>query len=210
MLGSSALAFAFWLILTQTGPATRTLLDFPADSNASAEWPNNPASTAWLAPDGYHLVAQEPAQFVAVSLHTTECPRDVQVTATFQKTGGPPGGGYAIILRDQEPEQRDGLAQVGRYYVLEVGDLGQVGIWRREGSRWVDVLSWTDSPAVQSGAAPNTLVARAVGSTLSLAVNGQEVLTKNDGLLPSGCTGVFLGGDGNQALLSQLTIEALQ
>ena len=52
--------------------------------------------------------------------------------ATFRKLIGPTGGGYGIIVRDQSPTLRDGASQDGRYVVLEVGDKGEVGMWRRE------------------------------------------------------------------------------
>jgi len=73
----------------------------------------------------------EPRLHAAVGVLTGQL-RDVLVTATFHKADGPPGGGYGIIVRDQGPGSRDGLNQGGHYYVLEVGDSGEVGIWRRD------------------------------------------------------------------------------
>ena len=74
---------------------------------------------------------------------------------TSAKLGGPDGGGYGIIVRDQRQGPRDGSSQDGRYYVLEVGDKGEVGIWRRDGDHWVDLLPWQHSDAVKTGTAPN-------------------------------------------------------
>ena len=37
----------------------------------------------------------------------------------------------------------------------EVGDKGEVGIWRREGDRWIDLLPWTRSDAVKPGNSTN-------------------------------------------------------
>ena len=78
------------------------------------------------------------------------------VTADFRKLGGPDGGGYGIIVRDQGRAPRDGSSQHGRYYVLEVGDKGEVGIWRREGDHWVDLLPWQHADAVSPGTAPTS------------------------------------------------------
>ena len=108
------------------------------------------------------------------------------VSATFRKVGGPPGGGYGIIVRDQGPGSHDGAQQGGSYYVLEVGDRGEVGIWRREEDRWVDIVPWTASTAVRGGNAENELSVNATGSYLSLRVNGAEVASRTDTALREG------------------------
>ena len=178
-------------------------------SQGNSEWPSDPNSTAWLAADGYHLFALQFQRFAAVGVVPAEQHlRGVLVSATFRKTGGPPGGGYGIIVRDQGPAPRDGLNQGGRYYVLEVGDLGQVGIWRREEDRWDEILGWTASNAVHPGAAENTLLVTAFGDQLTLSVNGAEVATSTDSVLSQGGVGVFLGGDQNQAVLTQVRIQS--
>jgi hypothetical protein len=133
--------------------------------------------------------------------------QDVVVTASFRKVGGPAGGGYGIIVRDQGPAPRDGTNQQGRYYVLEVGDKGEVGIWRREGSNWVDLVPWQRASAVKPGSATNELTVKANGARLSLSVNGEEVAAREDGSLAVGNVGVFVGGDGNQVALDQLSIR---
>jgi hypothetical protein len=187
----------------------RVLVDVVPRPGLAADWPSDPNSTAWLAADGYHLFARQFQHFVAVGLVPADQQlRDVLVSATFHKTSGPPGGGFGIIVRDQGPPPRDGLNQVGAYYVLEVGDLGQVGIWRREDDQWREILGWTASTAVHPGAAENTLVVRTSGEQLTLAVNGTQVATRTDAVLSQGGVGLFLGGDQNQAVLTQLTIQS--
>jgi hypothetical protein len=191
-----------------TAPAGRVLLDV-APRPGQPGWPSDPSSTAWLAEDGYHLFARQFQRFVAVGLLAADQqPRDVLVSATFHKTGGPAGGGYGIIVRDQGPPPRDGLNQGGRYYVLEVGDLGQVGIWRREEDRWDELVGWTASAAVRPGTAENTLLVRAAAEQLTLSVNGTQVATTTDTLLTRGGVGVFLGGDQNEAVLTQVRVES--
>ena len=165
-------------------------------------------STAWLARGAYHLLARHPGRFVAVGLPQLEPLRDVVVAGTFRKVGGPPGGGYGLIVRDQGPGPRDGVGQGGRYYVLEVGDRGEVGIWRREGDHWEDLLPWSPSDAVRPGAEPNVLSVRAIGPRLTFVVNGTQVASLEDATLPAGGVGVFLGGDGNEGRLEWLVVEA--
>jgi hypothetical protein len=172
-------------------------------------WPNNPQSTAWLGDGGYRLAARQPSQFVALRAPGSDRLSDVRVTGVFRKLGGPAGGGYGLILRDQSPARLDGVAQTGKFYVFEVGDRGEVGVWRRDGDTWVDILPWTPSPAVQSGGAPNELVAQARGSQLDFFVNGIQVASGQDAALSDGGVGVFVGGDGNDVLLNRFAVQPL-
>jgi hypothetical protein len=118
------------------------------------------------------------------------------------------GGGYGFILHDQGPGPRDGVNQNGRYYAVEIGDKGQIGIWRRDGDRWTDILPWTDASAVKPGEATNQLEIRASGDRMTVSVNGTDVQTVSDGALPFGGAGLFVGGDQNQVLVQDLTIQA--
>ena len=176
--------------------------------NSRRSWPNNLRSTAWLENGGYHLFARQPGQFVAVGAPATGRLGDVVVTATFRKVGGPPGGGYGVIVRDAGPSRRDGISQTGRYYVLEVGDKGEVGIWRREHDHWVDLVPWTRANVVRPGSATNELKVSAVGPLLTLTVNGTEVASVSDAALSEGTVGVFVGGDHNEVLLERYTVLA--
>jgi hypothetical protein len=91
--------------------------------------------------------------------------------------------------------------------VLEVGDRGEVGIWRREEDHWVDLVPWTPSGAVRACGATNQVTVRALGSRLTLLVNGVEVASVQDETLREGTVGVFVGGDLNEVLLERLLIQ---
>ena len=171
-------------------------------------WPNASTSTAWLDGGEYRLAPRQAHQFVAVGAPLSMPLGDVVVSARFRKVGGPPGGGYGVILRDQEPGSRDGVRQDGRYYVLEVGDRGEIGVWRRDGQEWVDLLPWTPSEVVRQGDAPNDLEVLAKGSRLTLIVNGVQVASQVDNQLPSGGVGVFVGGDGNHVALEHFMVRS--
>jgi hypothetical protein len=191
----------------QPTPApSATLLD-EHFSSATSDWPTTGQGTAWLSDDSYQLATRDAGQFVAVSAPLVQVPSNVVVSATFHKVGGPAGGGYGIILRDQGPAAQDGLSQAGRYYVLEVGDKGEAGIWRRETDHWVDLLAWQRTDAVKPGTASNELTVRAIGNVLSLAVNGVEVGARTDATYPTGRVGIFVGGDGNQVALERFTVQ---
>ncbi|HET6319558.1 MAG TPA: hypothetical protein VFG86_24130, partial [Chloroflexota bacterium] len=120
---------------------------------------------------------------------------------------GPAGGGYGLIVRSRDGASLDGASQVGHYYVFEVGDRGEVGVWLRDADRWVDLLSWSKSDAVKPGTATNELTVSAIGDHLSFLVNGIPVASQVDDMLHAGAAGIFVGGDGNQVALEHLTIR---
>ena len=178
---------------SQPSPTLRTVLDERFADNRRG-WPDDPQATAAFADGAYRLRARQPGRFVAV-------------TGMFRKVGGPPGGGYGLIVRDRGPGPRDGLYQGGQYYVLEVGDRGELGICRREGDHWVDLLPWTPSAAVRPGLAANELAVRAVGQRLTFFVNGVEVASRADPVLPDGGVGIFVGGDLNEVVAEHFAVQ---
>jgi LPXTG-site transpeptidase (sortase) family protein len=190
-----------------TEPMLPTLLDEHFADNRMS-WRDDRSSTTWFEVGTYRLAPQIPGQFVAIAAPVSVPLRDVVMTARFHKVGGPPGGGYGLILRDQEPTARDGVRQTGRYYVLEVGDRGQIGVWRRDEDHWVELLPWTSSDVVHPGNEPNELEAWASGPRLTLLVNGVQVASRVDDALASGGVGVFVGGDGNDVALERLSVRA--
>jgi hypothetical protein len=127
-------------------------------------WPSSPEGAAYLTSGSYRLVPRQAGQFVAIGAPIADALGDVIVTASFHKLSGPPGGGYGIMVRDQSPAPQNGTNQDGQYYVLEIGDKGEVGIWRRDHDRWADLLPWQKSDAVKVGNATNELSVRAIGT----------------------------------------------
>jgi hypothetical protein len=175
--------------------------------SSQSSWPNNPDSVAWFVDGGYRLAAKQPGQFVAIRAPIGAPFRDVVVTGNFRKVAGPAGGGYGLIVRDAGPGARDGINQTGRFYVFEVGDKGEYGIWRRDGDRWVDIVPWTTAPAVNPGNGPNSLSVQAIGSQLTFSINGQRVATQTDGTLQEGSVGIFVGGDGNEVVVERFVVQ---
>ena len=171
-------------------------------------WPDDPQGTTWLDEDGYRLFARQPGQFVAVGPPVAPPPRDVLVSGSLRKVGGPPGGAYGLIVRDQGPGPRDGLNQGGRFYVAAVDDRGLLGVWRREGYQWIDIVPWTWSTAVLRGESSNLLTMQVSGSHLSFMVNGILVASVDDQTLQAGTVGVYVGGDFNEVVLEQLAVQA--
>jgi Domain of unknown function (DUF4388) len=174
-----------------------------------ANWPSDPQGVALVTNGTYRIATHQAGQFVAIGAPIASVPADVVINATFRKLAGPAGGGYGVIVHDQGDQGvLDGTNQNGHYYVLEVGDKGEAGIWRRDGDHWVDLLPWQHADAIKSGTATNDVSVRAVGDTLSLSVNGTQIATRTDGLLAGGQAGLFVGGDGNQVAVSHFSIQA--
>jgi len=189
-----------------TAPVRQPLLDARFVARVAPGWLDNPPFATWT--DGaYRLQARQAARFVAVGAPIDQPPSDVIVSATFRKTGGPPGGGYGLVLRDQGPVPRDGANQTMSAYVFEAGDVGEFGIWRRDGGHWVDLVSWSPSAIVRPGGSPNDLAVRAVGKRFTFTINGTQVASIDDGVLTAGGVGVFVGGDFNEVALDHFTVE---
>jgi len=176
-------------------------------TNNSHTWPSNPQGTALVSSGSYQLQPRQAGQFVAIGAPGLEPLGDVVVTATFHKLDGPPGGGYGILVRDQSPTPQNGTSQNGRYYVLEVGDKGEVGMWRRDGDHWVDLMPWQHADAVRTDNAANEVSVRAIGDRLDLSVNGALVATRTDGTFTSGGVGLFVGGDGNHVAVDRFSVQ---
>lgn len=186
-------------------PPPRVVLD-ESFNTVRPGWPNDRQGTAAFGDGGYRLVARQSDRFVAVGAPLERRLRDVVVSGTFRKVGGPSGGGYGLIVRDQGPGPRDGVSQGGRYYVFEVSDLGEWGAWRREETRWVDLQPWAASPAVRRGNEPNELRLEALGARFRFLCNGVELATLEDPTLPEGGVGVYLGGDLNEVLVTRFVV----
>jgi multidrug efflux pump subunit AcrA (membrane-fusion protein) len=170
------------------------------------QWPTNPRGAAWWSGGIYNMLSATD-QFVAVGAPLSQPLADVTVTATFRKVGGPAGGGYGIIVRDQDPSSHDGTNQSGDFYAVEAGDEGTVGIWRRAGGEWVDIVPWTKSDVVRAGTEENTLSVEAAGDQLIFTVNGTEVTRASDAKLAKGGVGVFVGGDADAVALTHFLVE---
>jgi len=61
-------------------------------------------------------------------------------------------------LRDRPSSDRDGRSQDGQYLVAGVGDRGDIGVWQRDRTHWIDVVPWTHSDVVHQELESNSLV----------------------------------------------------
>ena len=111
---------------TPSVPQPTIVMDESFDT-APLGWPNQPRGTAWYADGAYWLQTREAGQFIVLDAPVADVVKDVVVSARFRKTGGPPGGGYGLVVADQGPDSHDGVNQGGRFVALEAGDEGTIG-----------------------------------------------------------------------------------
>src|ERR1051326_646967 len=179
-----AMRAALWRRRSRSGGRCRTSASAPRSTRSAGRW----------------------AALTAIPLGRPV--QDISISAAFHKIGGPVGGGYGFILRDQSPSgDRDGRNQSGRYLVAEVGDRGDIGVWQRDDTHWIDIVPWQRSEAVHTDRASNSLAVTARGSRIVFDVNGQTVADLTYDKLPdSGGVGIFVGGDLNEVTLERLRI----
>ena len=170
--------------------------------DSGLSWPSDPRCEARRVEGGYRLTPLLDNDIVPIGAPVGSALRDVLVAATFRKLGGPSGGAYGLFLRS-------GRNQAGRYYAAQVNDRGEVGIWRRDLERWVELVPWTRSPTVRAGEATNDVSFESVGGRLTLVVNGQAAASAHDAVLDQGGIGLLVGGSGNDVLVEQFVAYAL-
>jgi hypothetical protein len=197
----------------QVGAAAPVVTPAPAtprvlmNERFAGAWPDHPGGTAWLGDAGYQLYAREPGHCVAVRAPLAEVPGDVVLSATFRKVGGPPGGGYGLIVRDQRTSAGDGADQAGDFVVAGISDRGEAGLWRRSNGAWVDLMPWTPTRAAKADGGTNELTVTALGSRIGLAVNGTPVGSVDVPVLRGGGVGVYAGGDLNRVQVERFSVQ---
>ena len=91
--------------------------------------------------------------------------------------------------------------------MFEVGDRGEIGVWRRDEQRWVDLVPWTPSTAVRPGDGAHEADVRAMGPRLTFLVNGTQVAEMEDPAPSRGRVGIFAGGLQNEVIVEQVLIQ---
>ncbi|MEX1020555.1 MAG: hypothetical protein WDZ49_12905 [Litorilinea sp.] len=91
---------------------------------------------------------------------------------------------YGIVFRLQDTDE---------FYQLSVSIYGNYSIWKTVGDEWIELVEWTDHPAVNTGLeATNRVGVLVEGSNLTAVVNGEVLATVSDPDFTSGPLGVAL------------------
>jgi len=205
-VGTQAPGTATSTVQSATSAPLRTLLD-ERFIEAPHGWPHDPGATAWFSGGTYRLFVRGPEPGVVIDAPVEEMLDDVLVTATFRKASGPVSGGYGVIVRNIATSAEDGARTMGRYFLFQADDRGEVGIWRRDEQRWVDLVPWTPSTAVRPGDGANELTVRAMGPRLTFLVNGTQVAEVEDPAPSRGRVGIFAGGLQNEVIVERVSIQ---
>lgn len=160
--------------------------------------------TEYSLTDGYYRITQEAAQnvFIWSKLRDTDFDNFVMsVEATPGDYTAP--FGYGLTLRENFE---------GDLYVFELNTDGDFTVGAHQGGEWKTLQDWSPAEgAVADG--PNQLTVRALDSSLTFSVNGQEVATIEDYALDRGVIGLglelFEAGDKATIDFDNLVVQSL-
>lgn len=120
---------------------------------------------------------------------------DVSIQVEASKVAGPDINDYGLICRYTEDENNDAENQYWFYFFI-IGSNGAATIAKVDGTRQT-YLSQSGSmeyhSAIRTGNATNTIRADCIGSTLTLYVNGQQVMRVRDDSFQAGDVGLIAG-----------------
>ncbi len=114
---------------------------------------------------------------------------DVSIQAKARLASGQTDGHWGILCR---------YADEGNFYYFAISPDGYYGIFRRVDGGELDPLTadglgMLPSPAIKTGEETNTITATCQGNHLTLAVNGEELVTAIDDTLQRGNVGLAAG-----------------
>ena len=147
-----------------------------------------------------------PNEFVAIGNPSAQRLRDMVVTARFAKVGGPPGGGFGVIVRDQAPwpaRWPESVGQLLRARGRRSRRSRHLAPRRQRVGRSGAVDPVSRRAARQCRERAHRARRRAATDAAGQRHRGRQRI--EDATLAEGTTGVFVGGDQNQVLLRQLT-----
>jgi hypothetical protein len=113
---------------------------------------------------------------------------DVRLELDVKKTAGPDDGYAGLICRFQNS---------GNYYGFVVSGDGSYRIYKKSGGVIADIGDPGQGSIVRTGDATNQIRADCVGSTLTLYVNGEIVLERQDEEFIEGLVGLVVGTQAN-------------
>jgi hypothetical protein len=134
--------------------------------------------------DAYRIQVFTPAYW-AWAIPNQYFSGDVRVTVHGTMRGGPLDNAFGVICRHKDVEN---------FYLFMISSDGYVGIGRRINGSDLELISGdslvTSDAILQGQGATNAIQADCIGSTLTLTVNGTQVLTVTDTSLTSGDVGL--------------------
>ncbi|MDY7039678.1 MAG: hypothetical protein SVX38_02310 [Chloroflexota bacterium] len=97
---------------------------------------------------------------------------------------GPDPNSYGVLFRFQDSDN---------FYRFAISGEGQYAVHRKLDGEWEDLMPWTDSPAINAGAAWNLLRVACQGPYMNFYVNGVHVAHVIDSTFSGGDIGLHVG-----------------
>ena len=134
---------------------------------------------------GYRMLIQNPSNLFWVQQGSDW--QDVSVEVDATKVGGPDANRFGLMCRLSNTTYE--------YYGFLISSDGSYGIGRivRGQVELIGSDAWQHSEAIEQGQATNRIRVTSVGNTLTLYVNGQQLLQVQDDTLASGDIGLVAG-----------------
>lgn len=135
---------------------------------------------------GYLIQVFTDNQFYFANPGLNDLPGDVRIEVEATKTNGPDDNSFGIICRYQD---------VGNFYRFIATSDGYAGIIIVQDNSMINLSGENLTPisSALAGNATNKIRVDCIGETLSLFVNGEEVLSVQDSTFLNGDVGLFAG-----------------
>jgi hypothetical protein len=146
--------------------------------------------------DGYHVKAD------VSCFAPTDTLSDFDMTVTVKAIGADKTQPYGVTFRSKEAAND----QIGDTYVVLIANDGSWALAKIIGGNATALSqSTTADAAIHQDGSPNTIEVRAKGTSLTVKVNGTQIVSKDDAALSKGLVGLQ-GFDGGEALFTNLKI----
>ncbi len=130
----------------------------------------------------YHIEVRAPNLF-AWGLANRDI-ADFVLEVTTKQWEGPNNNSYGVIFRLQDKDN---------FYRFDITGDGFFLLSKLVNGRWLTLVDWTPSPAINVGQAENALRVSALGNKISVYVNGQFLAEVEDDSFRHGDIGFFAG-----------------
>jgi pSer/pThr/pTyr-binding forkhead associated (FHA) protein len=109
---------------------------------------------------------------------------DFEVEVEAKLEDGEDSNGYGLLFRFQDREN---------FYRFDISGDGYYLLSKFVKGEWITIVDWTESPFINKGKADNLLKVSAIGPTITVSANGQQLTSVQDDSLSHGNFGFFAG-----------------
>ena len=155
-------------------------------SDTSSGWDRNEDGITDYYNDGYRIQVNSDNLFLFANPGLKNLPNDVRIEVDATKLSGPDDNSFGILCRYQD------TSNFYRFFVSSDGYAGIILV--KDGDmKNLNGEKLTPISAALAGNATNKIRVNCIGTTLSLFVNGEQVLTAEDSTFSNGDVGIFAG-----------------